>query len=86
MSKTAADMVKELFLSESELANILGVDSKRIRDLRSNHTQGKEPFIPYIKPTARCVLFKLADVLAYLHDQKLYSFGIGNYSDESETD
>lgn len=84
--KSAFDIVKEKYLNENELASILNVDTKRIRDLRSHHAKGKEPFIPFIKPTSQCILFRIEDVLAYLEDQQLFSFGISNYKPDSNVD
>lgn len=72
----AIDVLKEQYLTEDELAAFFGVDSKRIRDLRSYHVNGKARFIECIKPTSKCSLYKLEDVIEYLeslHDND--SFG-----------
>ena len=81
----AIDSIKELYVNEEELAELLNVDTKRIRDLRSHHTTGKKEFINHIKPTSRSVLYKLNDVLAYLEIQTIHSFGKES-PDESEAD
>ena len=73
----AIDIIKEKFITENELANLLGVDLKRIRDLRSNHIKGKQMFINHIKPTSKCILYKLEDVLSFLETCSSFSFGSG---------
>jgi len=72
----AIDRLREEYITEEELANFLGVDTKRIRDLRSHHLNGKFEFIDHIKPTSKCILYYLEDVLKYLHNCKDFSFGI----------
>ena len=69
------DAIRELYITENELSELLNVDTKRIRDLRSGHTTGKREFIDHIKPTKKSVLYDLNDVLKYLENQKVYSFG-----------
>jgi len=80
----AIDRVKEDYISESELTELLNVDSKRIRDLRSHHITGKRQFIDHIKPTSRCVLYPLEKVLHYLENCQICSFGSTNGHDEDE--
>jgi len=77
----AIDKLKELYITEDELADFLGVDPTRIRDLRSHHTTGKCEFINYIKPTSKCKLYKYEDVLFFLSTQTVYSFGKGDGDD-----
>ena len=73
---SAFDEVKQLYVTEEELASLLGVEQKRIRDLRSHHIQGKQRFISHIKPTSKCILYEKQEVIGWLKDQKVYSFGI----------
>jgi hypothetical protein len=70
--------IKMQYITESELSELLNVDTKRIRDLRSNHVQGKQEFIDHIKPTSKSVLYRLQDVFKYLENQKVHSFGKDN--------
>jgi len=73
----AIDTLKEKYLTESELAGFLNVDTKRIRDLRSHHMNGKHKFIECIKPTSKCILYRLDDVIEYLEGLcSCNSFGI----------
>ena len=72
---TAIEKLKEIFITEDELANLLGIDPKRIRDLRSYHMKGKQQFIDHIKPSAKCVLFHYGDVLNWLNNCDVCSFG-----------
>ena len=75
----AIDTLKEKYLTESELAVFLNVDTKRIRDLRSLHMNGKHKFIECIKPTSKCILYRLYDVIEYLEGLcGCSSFGIAN--------
>ena len=69
------DVVKKIYVTEGELSELLNIDSKRIRDLRSNHITGKREFIDHIKPTSKSILYKFEDVLKYLDSQTVYSFG-----------
>ena len=71
----AIEKIREQFVTESELAELLGVDSKRIRDLRSFHVNGKTRFIDHIKPSGRCQLYRYEDVLSFLESQEVCSFG-----------
>ena len=71
----AIDLIKERYVTESELIQLLMVDANRIRDLRSNHSTGKRRFIDHIKPTSKSVLYRLEDVLQYLESQRINSFG-----------
>ena len=71
----AIDRLKEEYITEEELAEFLGVELKRIRDLRSHHIRGKHQFIDHIKPTSKCKLYKYEDVLFFLSTQTVYSFG-----------
>jgi len=71
----AIDKIAELYISEIEMAQLLNVDPKRIRDLRSHHMQGKQEFIDHIKPTGKCVLYKLQEVLDWLNAAETCSFG-----------
>jgi len=70
------EQFKEEYVTEAELAVALGVDTKRLRDLRSHHTNGKQKFITHIKPTSKCILYRTEDVMNWLRDSKLYSFGV----------
>ena len=72
------DYIKEQYITENELSELLNVDIKRIRDLRSNHATGKQEFINHIKPTSRSILYRTQDVFKYLENQKIYSFGKQN--------
>lgn len=72
----AIDQLKEQYITEDELAEFLGVDTKRIRDLRSHHINGKQEFINHIKPTSKCVLYRHTDVLKYFESlEGICSFG-----------
>ena len=71
----AIDVIKELYVTEAELADLLNVDAKRIRDLRSNHVTGKHKFIDHIKPTSKSVLYPVENVIEYLKNSTFYSFG-----------
>lgn len=73
----AIDMIREQYITEHELSELLGVDSKRIRDLRSFHVNGKTRFIDHIKPSGRCQLYRYEDVLSFLKSQPICSFGKG---------
>jgi len=64
---TAIERIREEYITEDELAAFLGVDVKRLRDLRSHHVSGKTEFIDHIKPTSRCKLYLYKDVLGYLN-------------------
>ena len=75
----AIDKIKEQYITEPELAVLLSVDSKRIRDLRSYHVTGKQRFIDHIKPTGRCRLYKYEDVLKWLQELEVCSFGTKSY-------
>ena len=69
------DVVKKIYVTEGELSELLNIDTKRIRDLRSNHMTGKREFIDHIKPTSKSILYRLEDVFKYLNAQTVYSFG-----------
>ena len=71
----AIDVVREMYITENELVSLLKVDPKRLRDLRSHHTQGKEQFINFIKPSGKQVLYLLEDVIEYLECCPKLSFG-----------
>ena len=73
---TLLEYIQEMYISEQELAGFLGVEPKRIRDLRSYHIQGKQKFINHIKPTSKAILYERSEVLDYLKNQKIYYFGI----------
>lgn len=81
----AIDKINEQFITEAELANLLGVDPKRIRDLRSHHVKGKQRFIDHIKPTSKCVLYRYETVLEWLEKTDTCSFGKNTECDESQT-
>lgn len=74
----AIDKLKEIYITEGELAELLNVDTKRIRDLRSHHINGKRGFIDHIKPTSKCILYHVDSVTEYLKSQHIFSFGIDN--------
>ena len=69
------DTIKMQYITETELSELLNVDIKRIRDLRSGHITGKQEFINHIKPTNKSILYRFQDVFTYLGNQKVYSFG-----------
>jgi len=71
----AIDKIKEEYITEAELAELLNVDTKRVRDLRSNHITGKQAFIDHIKPTSKCILYHVDSVLEYLKGRHISSFG-----------
>ena len=71
----AIDQIREMYVTEDELAELLNVDAKRIRDLRSHHNTGKEEFINHIKPSGKCRLYPIAEVLFYLDDLPMVIFG-----------
>ena len=81
----AIDSIKELYINEIELAELLNVETKRIRDLRSHHTTGKKKFIDHIKPSSKSILYRLEDVLMYLETRTIHSFGKES-PDEIEAD
>lgn len=73
---SAIERLTEEYLTEEQLAAFLNVDTKRIRDLRSYHLNGKCEFIAHIKPTSKCILYKYKDVLAYFKSlEGVCSFG-----------
>jgi hypothetical protein len=72
------DLIKNQYITENELSELLNVDAKRIRDLRSNHITGKREFIDHIKPTSKSILYKLENVFKYLENQTIHSFGKKN--------
>ena len=72
---SALERLKEEYLTETELAEFLNVDTKRIRDLRSHHLTGKAEFIDHIKPTSKCILYRYEDILKWLNDFDVHSFG-----------
>jgi hypothetical protein len=82
----AIDFVKGKYISEVELAELLNVDTKRLRDLRSNHVTGKQIFIDHIKPTSKSILYQLENVLTYLEHQSICSFGSTTSQDDDEPD
>ena len=71
----AIDMIKELYVTEAELADLLNVNLDRIRDLRSGHLTGRKKFIDHIKPTSKSVLYPIENVIEYLKNSTFYSFG-----------
>ena len=62
MNNPALDRLKTEYINEYDLASFLAVDATRLRDLRSKGTG----FIPYYKPTAKCTLYKVEDVLVWI--------------------
>ena len=80
----AIDLIKENYVNEAELAELLNVDNKRLRDLRSNHVTGRRAFINHIKPTSKSILYRVEDVLAYLSTRTIYSFGSNDNQDDDE--
>ena len=78
----AIDQIRELYVSEAELADLLNIDTKRLRDLRSNHITGKHKFIDHYKPTSRSILYKLEDVLNFLEKSRKFSFGSASDTDQ----
>ncbi len=73
---TISDEISDKYVTEEELAVILRVDTKRIRDLRSHHINGKQPFIDHVKPTNKCVLYRVEDVMKFMDNQDICSFGM----------
>jgi len=71
----AIDTIKEMYVTEKELADLLNVDSKRIRDLRSHHNTGRAEFINHIKPSGKQRLYRIEDVVQFLKDCPICSFG-----------
>jgi len=71
----AIDTIKEMYVTEDELAELLNVDTKRIRDLRSHHNTGKAKFIDHIKPSGKQRLYHIKDVMNFLKDCPICSFG-----------
>jgi len=71
----AIDRIKEQFISEEELANLFNVDPKRIRDLRSHHMRGKQRFIDHYKPSGKSVLYRYEDVLEWIEQTDVCTFG-----------
>ena len=70
----AIDRIRDMYITENELAELLNVDTKRIRDLRSFHVTGKEEFIDHIKPSGKCRLYHFEDVLKYLQKCEIQVF------------
>ena len=81
----AIDRIGEVYITENELVELLNVDSKRVRDLRSNHITGKVKFINHIKPTSKCILYPLEEVLTYLENCTIRSFGSTLSPDEEDS-
>jgi len=79
----AIDIIMEQYVTEDELAELLNVDSKRIRDLRSHHVTGRAKFIDHIKPSGKQRLYQLNNVLQYLSVCPVCSFG-SNKNGESQ--
>ena len=73
---SAYQRIKEKYLTEGEVADLLGLDTKRIRDLRSYHVNGKQRFIDHIKPSSKCQLYRVEDVFVFLENQRRHFFGI----------
>ena len=73
---SAIDDLRAMYVTEEELAAFFNVDTKRIRDLRSGHVNGKYEFIDHIKPTSKCILYQRDDVTKFLDKQLSYFFGI----------
>lgn len=69
------EYMKEEYVTEEELIQILGSSPERIRDLRSHHINGKQEFIDHFKPAKSCILYLTEDVKKFLQREK-YSFGI----------
>lgn len=65
----AKEKIKSLFMTQHELAGLLNVTPERIRDLRSKHRKSGG-FIDSYQPTAKCVLFHVNDVLAFIKKSK----------------
>lgn len=66
---SAREIVKEQYITQHELADLLNVTPERIRDLRSKHRKDGD-FIDSYQPTARCVLFDVKDVLKFIVKSK----------------
>jgi len=67
MSQTGIEKIREHYITEQELAHFLGVDVRRIQDLRS---QGK--FISrHFRPTSKCRLYAVSDVLGYIDSKSV---------------
>ena len=77
----AIERLREKYITEEELAELLNVDIKRLRDLRSHHLRGKSEFINHIKPSGKCVLYAYMDVVKWLKETNVCSFGMSQ--DES---
>ena len=71
----AIDIITEQYVTEDELAELLNVDAKRIRDLRSHHNTGRAKFIDHIKPSGKQRLYHIKDVIQFLKDCPICSFG-----------
>ena len=80
----AIDQIRQSYVTEEELAELLNVDTKRIRDLRSHHVQGKHKFINHIKPSSKCVLYSIDDILGWLYCQDRCLFGIAKEGGEED--
>ena len=65
MSNTI-DTIKELYMTEEELAVFFGVTDERIRDLRSHHNTGKKEFMETHNVNAKCHLYHVDDILDYI--------------------
>ena len=86
--ESTLEYIKAIYITEEELAGFLGVEPTRVRDLRSHHATGKQKFINHIKPTSKITLYHRKDVLAWLENQPIISFGKNKENsgeDESET-
>ena len=75
---SAYDKLKEQYLTEVEVANLLGIAPERARDLRSNQNTGKLAFIPVSNVSAKCHLYHIDDILQYIRSKKVRSFPRGS--------
>ena len=67
---SAYDKLKEQYLTEVEVANLLGIATERVRDLRSNQNTGKQSFIPVSNVSAKCHLYHIDDILQYIRSKR----------------
>ena len=79
----AIDRIYQAFITEDELAGLLKIGPKSLRDIRSKFVNGKLEFIPFIKPSSKQVLYRVEDVMAYLFN--LTPLGDSSLDDETES-
>lgn len=78
------EYIKEYYVTEEELGQIMDVSPERLRDLRSHHVQGKQKFIDFTKLSHKRVVYHFSNVIEWLNDQPTNSFGINRDDPDKE--